>query len=106
MKFQMVDVRDIKSVIPKTDIPLPFPIYSEESVEALSSSILEIGELLRPLILLQTDLQEYELVDGNIEYHASLRAKEKNPRKCEMVNAFVISEDEYDAVVKQLEILK
>lgn len=105
MKFLMVDVKDINATVPGLDDPLPIPTNSEDTIEALSDAILAT-ELLRPLILLQTDLQEYQLVDGIIEYYAALKAKEKNPRKGEMVNAFVISENEYDAVIKQLEILK
>lgn len=62
--------------------------------------------MIRPLIIKATGAESYSVVDGHLEYHAAVRAKEKNPRKGEMVNAFVISPKIEDTVVKQAEVLR
>jgi uncharacterized coiled-coil protein SlyX len=41
------------------------------------------------------------VIDGHFEYYAAVRAREKDPRKGEMVNAFVISPKLEDIVTKQ-----
>jgi hypothetical protein len=46
-------------------------------------------------------VETYTVIDGHFEYYAAVRAREKEPRKGEMVNAFVISPKEEDIVVKQ-----
>jgi hypothetical protein len=96
MEYYMVDVKDITCDMPNN--------YPTESVEQLAQSIVEIG-LLRPLILKQIGLQSYGLISGEFEYYAALRAKEVNPRKCEMVNAFVIKQAEVGAINQQIAIL-
>jgi hypothetical protein len=48
-----------------------------------------------------TGVETYTVIDGHFEYYAAVRAREKEPRKGEMVNAFVISPKEEDIVVKQ-----
>lgn len=93
----MIDVKDIVCDRPNT--------FNQSRLEVLANAILTIG-LVRPLIVKQTGLMKYELIAGDFEYYASVRAKELDPRKGEMVNAFVIKDHEAEAVKQQLELLK
>ena len=45
----------------------------------------------------------YKRQDGHFEYYAAVRSKEKDPRKGEMVNAFIISPKSEQIVKKQVE---
>ncbi|ALF56125.1 chromosome partitioning protein ParB [Nostoc piscinale CENA21] len=95
MKFYLVDVKDINSNIPRSN-------FSEADLDNLAEIILESGGIIRPLVLKPTDAENYTVIDGHFEYYAALKAKEKNPRKGEMVNAFVISPKNEDILLKQV----
>lgn len=95
MKFYTVDVQSINSEIPVSN-------FSNENLNNFADMILESGGLLKPLILKSTGLETYTVVDGHFEYYAAVRAREKNPRQCEMVNAFVISHNNEDKILKQI----
>jgi hypothetical protein len=92
--FYLVDVKDITSDIPRTN-------FSEADLDILADMIIGSGGILRPLIIKATGAESYTIVDGHFEYYAAVRAREKNPRKGEMVNAFVISPKVEDLIVKQ-----
>jgi hypothetical protein len=68
--------------------------------------ILDSGGIIRPLILKATALETYTVVNGHFEYYAAVRAREKDARKGEMVNAFVISPKSESTVAKQAEALR
>jgi DNA uptake protein ComE-like DNA-binding protein len=97
--FFMVDVKDIQ--VNTTDHNFPPAI-----IENLANAILVSGGLIKPLILKQVGLQSYQLLDGHLEYYAALQAKVKDPRKGEMVNAFVITPDQEDLVKQQVTVLQ
>lgn len=84
MKFYTVDVKNITCDVPPSN-------FSDDALNNLADMIIESGGIIRPLILKTTGLETYAVVDGYFEYYAAVRAREKNPRQCEMVNAFVIS---------------
>ncbi len=99
LKFATVDVKDIKSEQPRTN-------FSEEDIEKLADLILANDGLLRPLVLKEIGIENCLVLDGHLEYYASVRAKEKDPRKAEMVNAFVIKPKDEKAILRQIEILR
>lgn len=99
MQFLLVDVKDITSNIPRSN-------FAETDLENLADTILESGGIIRPLVLKATDAETYTVVDGHLEYFAAVRAKEKDARKGEMVNAFVISPKVENIVIKQATVLK
>ncbi|MDP5015994.1 MAG: chromosome partitioning protein ParB, partial [Dolichospermum sp.] len=76
------------------------------ALDSLADMIIESGGIIRPLILKPTGLETYTVVEGNLEYYAAVRAKEKNPRQCEMVNAFVISPKNEETISQQIAALK
>jgi hypothetical protein len=100
--FLMVDV---SSIAPLTRNPE----YKPELIEQLADSIIEAGGLITPLIVKPTGLTTYKLADEysqGLELLAVIRAKEKEPRLCEMVNCFVVSDDCTPHALNQLDIIK
>ncbi|MBF0548650.1 MAG: ParB N-terminal domain-containing protein [Candidatus Riflebacteria bacterium] len=95
--FKLVDVSSIRAnkVTRKKN----------KAVEELQESILKIG-LLKPVIVYQTGIDEYELLSNTEEFQAVTRAKEEAPRKREMVNAFIVTETTINEAKNQIELLK
>ncbi len=99
MRFFLVDV---KSITPSK----PVEQFDKAEVEKLADSILECNGLSKPLILKPTGPESYVVIQGDMEFHAAVRAREKDPRKGEMVNAFVISPKAEEIVLNQLQTLQ
>lgn len=97
IKCLFVDIISISSSIPKSK-------FKQANIEIIADSILTAGGLLRPLILRQIG-DRYTVIDGDLAYYAAVRAKEKDLRRAEMVNAFVITDDSESAVIAQLTLL-
>ena len=83
LKCYFVDVKNINSEIPRSS-------FVESELEQLADLILEFDGLLRPLILRETGVEKYLVIEGDREYYAAVIAKQKNLSKAEMVNAFVL----------------
>ncbi|MEH2062888.1 MAG: ParB/Srx family N-terminal domain-containing protein [Nostoc sp.] len=99
MNFSLVDVKSITSTELRSN-------FSEADLENLADIIIETGGIIRPLVVKMTGVESYTVVDGHFEYYAAVRAREKNPRQGEMVNAFVIAPKLENLVVKQVASLK
>ena len=97
--FALVDVKDITSNMTRSS-------FSEVDLERIAQMILDCEGLIRPLVLKVTGAESYTVVDGHFEYYAAVRAREKDPRKGEMVNAFVVSPKSENIVAKQAEALR
>lgn len=97
-EYYMVDVKSITSKIPRSK-------FNVNELDNLAKSIVSAGGLLSPLLLKQTGAETYEVVAGDFEYYASVRAKDLFPRKAEMVNAFVLSEEMTAEAIEQCKLL-
>lgn len=97
--FFLVEINSVHSSEPASN-------FEKAEVDKLARLMIEADGLLRPLILKQTGLEKYEVVGGQLEYHAAVRAKEINPRKAEMVNALVIENEAESAVIQQIQFLE
>ena len=89
--YKLVDVSAIQSNEPRSHFP-------EVELEELADLLLTTGILAMPLIIKEVALHSYQVLHGHKAYYAAARAKEKNPRKAEMVNAFVIDSKDSPAV--------
>ena len=98
-EFAKVDLKEIKSDVSRST-------FSEQDIEQLADSILKNDSLLRPLILKQTGIESFIVLDGHLEFYAAVRAREKNPRQAEMVNSFVISPKDESTVNEQINFLR
>jgi hypothetical protein len=97
--FSLVDVKSINSDIPRSS-------FSESKLDGLAQIILDSGGLIKPLILKMASPETYVVLDGHLEYYAAVRAQEKDARKGEMVNAFVISPKSEKMIIEQAQALK
>jgi hypothetical protein len=98
IKCYFVDVNNISSDLPRSS-------FVESELEQLANLILKTDGLLCPLILKESGVEKYTVVQGHREYYAALTAKEKDSRKAEMVNAFVISPQIQQSAIEQLSLL-
>ncbi|WP_066423430.1 hypothetical protein [Anabaena sp. 4-3] len=93
--FGIVEVDSVFSSVPRSK-------FKENDLDFLADRILETGGLLKPLILKKIGFEKYEVLDGHCVYYAAVRAREKNPHKGEIVNAFIIASDKEDVAVNQV----
>jgi hypothetical protein len=98
IKCFFIDVKSISSA-------MPISSFDKSKIEKLADAILANDGLISPLILTASGLEEYTVVAGDLEYYAAVRAKEKDARKAEMVNAFVIPANNQQAAIEQLTLL-
>jgi len=96
--FALVDVKSITSHVSRST-------FAEDKIDQLADLILESGGMYRPLILKQTGIERFDVLDGHLEYYAAVRAREKDPRRGEMVNAFVVSPKQEELIQQQLRLI-
>ena len=99
IKFYFVDVSSIQSNVPRSN-------FSEDQIEQLADIILESEGVLNVILLTQTGINSYNVLAGDLEYYAAVRAKEKNPRQGEMINAVIVQPSNQDTLLKQADFLK
>ncbi len=97
-KYYLVDVKSITSKVARSS-------FKVDELEKIAQNILTSGGLLSPLLLKQTGIESYDVVAGDLEYYAAVRAKEINPRVAEMVNAFVVPKDLVETALEQFNTL-
>jgi hypothetical protein len=97
-EYYQIPVKYIHSSVPKSD-------FSLDEINDLALAIINSGCLLEPLIVKQLNFQSYELLSGHRNYYAALKAKEIDIRVAEMVSAFVIPDENYEAVLRQIKLL-
>ena len=93
-EFGRVEVKSIKAAEPRAN-------FSEAQLDQLADLILKGEGVLRPVIVKQIDYENYTLIDGALTYYAAVRAREKDSRRGEMVNAFIIKPKEDEALARQ-----
>jgi hypothetical protein len=80
--FKMIDVKSIVGGVKP-------PSLDEDTVEKIAQSQLKVGNVL-PLVLREVGLEKFEVVSGDAAIVAGRRAREIDPRRGEMINAFVV----------------
>lgn len=98
MKYlpSLVTVRDIQPRTSRAEHPI-------ETIERMARHILAAGALARPLVVRQTGLESFELLDGELAYHAAARARELDPIQAEAVLAFIATPHNEAEILRQLE---
>ncbi|MBD2424825.1 hypothetical protein [Phormidium sp. FACHB-1136] len=98
IEYYLVDVSSIHSTVPRSQ-------FSVNQIEMLAQSILSAGRLVSPLLLKQMGHDKYEVLKGDLEYYSALRAKEIDPRKGEVISAFIIPPNLEGSAIDQLRYL-
>ncbi|EAZ92441.1 ParB N-terminal domain-containing protein [Crocosphaera chwakensis] len=99
MNFFLVDIDTIANNIPLSE-------DNESSVQRLADAILESECLINPLVVKRLGVDSYELVYGEIEYYAAVKASKIDPRKGEMVGVFILENEKEDSIKTQVNILR
>ena len=98
LSTQFILVKEINSNVPRSN-------FSDTEIEQLAKSILEVGGVIRPIVVRPTGIDSYEVVEGHLEYHAAARANEINPRDGQTITAFVIEGPKAKAIEEQVTLL-
>lgn len=99
LSTSLVPVKKINSTVDRSK-------FSEDELERAAKLILEAEGIINPLILRRTSLESYEVIDGHFEYCAAAKAREKDPRKGEMIGAFIIEPENEEVLKEQVEVLR
>ncbi|MCC5607356.1 hypothetical protein LC612_11285 [Nostoc sp. CHAB 5834] len=99
LSISFVPVKQITSSVPRSS-------FSDDALNRIAELILKGEGIINPLILRSTSLQSYEVVDGHFEYYAAARAREINLQKGEMIGAFILESNNYEALEEQVKFLR
>lgn len=91
----LVAVKKIVSQVPITS-------FSEAAIAQAAKLILEVEGVINPILVKRTSLESYEVLDGDFEYYAAAKAREMNPRKGEMIGAFIVEEETENILREQV----
>ena len=95
---EFILVKEITSTVPRSN-------FSDTEIEKLARSILTVEGLIRPIVVRPTGIDTYEVVDGDREYHAAVRAREIDGRRGERITAIVIEGPKAEAIQEQVKLL-
>lgn len=99
LSTSLVAVRKITSTVPRSS-------FADDELEQSARLILEAEGVINPIVLRRTSLESYEVVDGDFEYYASARAREIDPRKGEMIGAFIVEPENEEIIKEQVKLLR
>jgi vacuolar-type H+-ATPase subunit I/STV1 len=99
LSTSIVSVKKITSNVPRSN-------FNEDELERSANLILAAEGIINPIVLRRTSIDSYEVVDGDFEYYAAARAREIDPRKGEMVSAFILESENEEVIKEQVKLLR
>ncbi|MBV8885712.1 MAG: hypothetical protein JO235_17185 [Chroococcidiopsidaceae cyanobacterium CP_BM_RX_35] len=99
LSTSLVAVKKIISNTPRSN-------FANDQIEQIAKLILQAEGVINPVVLCRTSLESYEVVDGDFEYYAAARAREIDPRKGEMIGAFIIEPENEESIKEQVKALR
>lgn len=99
LSISIVAVKKITSQVSRSN-------FADSDLEKAARLSLEAEGLINPIVIRRTSLESYEVVDGDFEYHAAARAREIDPRKGEMVAAFILEPENEEVLLEQVKTLR
>ncbi len=94
-----IAVKRIASKVPRSN-------FSEDELTQIAKCILEVEGIINPLVVIETDVMSYEVVDGHFEYYAAVRAREIDLRRGEMVGVFILNSENESSLREQMKLLR
>jgi hypothetical protein len=79
--------------------------FNSGLITALAEAMVETGGTLKPLIVLQSGIDEYTTVANHEVYFAAVEAKAISPRTHETIEAIVIKDTNVEAAMRQFALL-
>ncbi|HEY9876316.1 MAG TPA: hypothetical protein V6D12_23005 [Candidatus Obscuribacterales bacterium] len=95
----LVAVKKISSNVPRSQ-------FAENDLNRLAELILQVEGIINPPVIRRKSLDSYEVVAGDFEYYAAARAREIDPRKGEMIAAFIFEAENEEVLKQQVELLR
>ncbi|NES22162.1 MAG: hypothetical protein F6K41_25375 [Symploca sp. SIO3E6] len=99
LSTSLVAVKKITSTVPRSN-------FTDEELEQAAQLILQVEGVINPIILQRIGLDTYEVMAGDFEYYAAARAREIDPRKGEMIGAFLVEEENEEVLKQQIALLR
>ncbi len=93
LDFQLIDIVSTQS-------PVASSHFSTDEIEALANNFLKAGGNIHPLIVKRVGVEDFEVVEGHLEFYAAKRAREIN-KYFEMVRAIILDKKNQDDVLEQ-----
>lgn len=99
LSTSLIAVKKITSTVERS-------IFSEDALNQAAKLILDAEGIINPIVVRRTSLESYEVVDGDFEYYAAAKAREIDPRKGEMIGAFIVEPENEEVITQQVEVLR
>ncbi|MER3475566.1 MAG: hypothetical protein C4287_01965, partial [Leptolyngbya sp. ERB_1_2] len=80
--------------------------FPPEVIEEAAKAILGAEGTINPIVVRQLSFQEFEVIDGHLEYYAAIRAKELDLAGGEMIDAIVVQPENEAAILEQIKLLR
>ncbi|ACB50899.1 hypothetical protein cce_1549 [Crocosphaera subtropica ATCC 51142] len=97
--ISLVSVKRIQSSVERSQ-------FNEDDIDKAAQAILSAEGIINPIILEGNNSESYQVISGYFEYYTAVRAREIDPRKGEMISAFIIEDNKEDAIKTQIEIFR
>jgi ParB family chromosome partitioning protein len=99
LSTSLVAVKKINSNVPRSE-------FLEDELNRTAELILKAEGIINPPVIRRTSLESYEVVNGYFEYYAAVKAREIDPRKGEMIGAFIIESENEEVLMDQVKVLR
>ncbi|MEP0790121.1 MULTISPECIES: Rho termination factor N-terminal domain-containing protein [Cyanophyceae] len=99
LSTSLVAVKKINSNVARSE-------FLEDELNRTAELILKAEGIINPPVIRRTSLESYEVVNGHFEYYAAVKAREIDPRKGEMIGAFIIESENEKVLMDQVEVLR
>jgi hypothetical protein len=98
LDFQLIDIVSIQSPIAEFH-------FSPDEIEKLAHNFLAAGGNIHPLLVKRLSPEEFEVVEGHLEFYAAKRAREIN-KYFEMIRAIILNDKNRKSVLEQLNFIQ
>lgn len=96
--IQFIDIVSVEN-------SLPISHYSADKIDALATNYLECGGNINPIIVQRIGLDEYRVIEGNLELYAAQKAKEQD-KFFEMIRAIILDTKSEQLINEQVNLLR
>ena len=80
--------------------------FSEEELEYLARTIVEVKGLIRIPLVRQKGIDSYKLISGYFDYYAFLKARELDEDLPDRIRVFILNDKNEKSILNQLEAIK
>ncbi|MEK7991096.1 MAG: hypothetical protein VSS52_008840, partial [Thiotrichaceae bacterium] len=80
--------------------------FSEEKLDIAARLILNIKGIISPIIVSRVGVENYQVIHGDFEYHAAMRAREIDPIRGESIDAYIVNAETEETIQKQIQVFR